>query len=174
MLQKNNSFPGNKLFLLSLLLLFPFNGYALSEDSNKPINIKADSVTINEKTGISIYTGNVVFTQGSLVLNGSKIVIHQPDGSITKILVNGNPARFQQEQDDSPDIVHAKAEKMKYVTKDERVYLSKNASVWQGDNLLKGNEIEYNTRNSTVTAQKSSNNTNRVHVVIEPEKKEPE
>ncbi len=166
-------FPKNKFFLaLPLLLLTPIKSFALSEDANKPININADSVSINEKTGISIYLGNVTFVQGSLILNGSKIVIHQPDGTVTKILVDGKPATFQQQQDDSPDIVHAKAGKMKYVTKDERVFLKQNASVWQGENLLKGNEIEYNTRNSTVTAQKSSDNTNRVHVVIEPNKKE--
>ena len=160
------------LLVLGLSLIFPAGSFALSEDRNKPIRIKADSVSINEKTGISVYIGNVIFTQGSLILKGSKIVIHQPDGTVSKILVDGTPARFQQQQDDSPDIVYARAGKMKYVTKDERVYLTQNASVWQGDNLLKGNEIEYNTRNSTVTAQKSTNNTNRVHVVIEPNKNE--
>lgn len=171
MLQKNKFLLAFTLLSIPLLLI-PLSSHALSEDRNQPIKIKADSVTINEKTGISIYKGNVVFTQGSLILNGSKIVIHQPDGNVSKILVDGQPATFQQQQDNSPDIVHAKAGKMKYITKDERVYLSQNASISQGDNLLEGNEIEYNTRNSTVTAKKSSDNKNRVHVVIEPTKKE--
>jgi len=164
----------NRLVLNSLFLLLSQNSFALSDDANKPINVNADSVSINEKTGISIYLGNVTFTQGSLILNGSKVVIHQTEGEVTKILVDGQPAKFQQQQDDSPDIVHARAGKMKYITKDERVYLRQKASVWQGDNLIKGNEIEYNTRTSTVTAQKSQNNSNRVHVVIEPNKKDPE
>ena len=164
-------FQKNKFFLKVIFLTLANNCFALSDDANKPININADSVSLNEKTGISIYTGNVTFIQGSLILNGSKVIIHQPNGEVTKILVDGKPAKFQQQQDDSPDIVHARAEKMKYITKDERVYLRENASVWQGDNLVKGNEIEYNTRTSTVTAQKSQNNSNRVHVVIEPNKK---
>ena len=142
------------LFSFALYLtLSPSVTFALSSDRNKPIKIKADSVTINEKTGISRYAGRVSFTQGSLILKGSEIIIHQPEGNVSQIIVT------------------AKAGKMKYVTKDEKVYLSQNASVAQGDNLLKGNEIEYNTRTSTVTAQKSQNNTNRVHVVIEPENK---
>jgi len=161
----------NKYFTIILLLQFiPLSCFALAEDRNKPIKIKADSVSINEKTGISVYLGNVKFTQGSLILKGNKIEIHQPDGAVTKIIVIGTPAKFQQQQDNSPDLIHAKAGKLKYVTKDERVYLTKNASVSQGDNLLKGNKIEYNTRDSTVTAQKSTNNDNRVHVVIEPNK----
>ena len=163
------------LILITLLISLPLSCFALSEDRNKPIKIKADSVSINEKTGISTYIGNVSFVQGSLILNGNKIVIYQSEGEVVKILINGKPATFQQRQDETNELIRAKAGKMKYVMKDERVYLSQNASVTQGDNLLKGNEIEYNTRNSTVTAQKSKQNTNRVHVVIEPknEKSQP-
>jgi len=153
------------------LMLSPSAAFALSSDRNKPIKIQADNVTINEKTGISRYAGKVSFTQGSLILKGSEIIIHQPDGDVSKIIVTGKPATFQQQQDNKKELVTAQAGKMKYVTKDEKVYLSQNASVTQGDNLLKGNEIEYNTRTSTVTAQKSKNNTNRVHVVIDPENK---
>jgi len=159
----------NTLWLFFTMLLLPASSFALSDDRNQPIKIKADSVSINEKTGISIYTGNVIFTQGSLKLAGEKVIIHQSDNTVDKILVEGKPATFQQQQDNSLHLVHASAGKMRYVTSEERVFLTHNASVSQGDNLLKGNKIEYNTRNSTVTAQKSSNNTNRVHVVIEPQ-----
>lgn len=158
------------LILLSFLFLVSApTAFALSSDRKQPIKIKADSVSINEKTGVSLYKGNVIFTQGSLILKGDKVVIHQLGGSVSEIIVTGKPATFQQQQDTKKELVNAKAGKMKFVTKDERVYLSQNASVEQGENLLKGNKIEYNTRTSTVTAQKSKNNTNRVHVIIEPD-----
>lgn len=157
-------------FPLLLILLQPSSAFALSTDREQPIKIKADSVNINEKTGVSLYLGNVTFTQGSLILKGSKIVIHLIDGSVGKIIATGKPASFQQQQDNTQELVQAKAGLMEYITKDERVYLSQNASVSQGANLLKGNEIEYNTHTSTVTAKKSDQNTNRVHVVIEPGK----
>ena len=89
---------------------------------------------------------------------------------INKIIVTGKPASFQQQQDNVNQLVQAKAGKLEFITKDERVYLSQNASISQGENLLKGNQIEYNTRNSTVTAQKGADNKNRVHAVIEPDK----
>lgn len=157
--------------LVSFSLAFPSIAIALSSDQNKPVKIKADSVSINEKTGISRYLGNVIFSQGSLIIKGNMVVIHQVDGNVNKIIVTGKPASFQQQQDNKKELVEANAGQMEYITKDEKVYLSQNASVSQGDNLLKGNEIEYNTRTSTVTAQKSDNNTNRVHVVIEPDNK---
>ncbi len=158
------------MILFTATLLLPSVGFSLSSDRNQPIKIKADNVKLNEKTGISIYNGNVIFTQGSLILKGSKIVIHQPDGKISKIIVTGKPASFQQQQDNVKQLVHAKAGKMEFVTADERVYLSENASISQGENLLKGEQIEYNTRNSTVTAQKGAGNKNRVHAIIEPDK----
>ncbi len=159
--------------LLITVLLLPSLSFALSSDRNQPIKIKADNVTLNEKTGVSIYNGNVIFTQGSLILKGSKIVIHQPDGKVSKIIVTGKPASFQQQQDNVKQLVRAKAGKMEFITDDERVYLSQNASVSQGENLLKGEQIEYNTRNSTITAQKGSGKKNRVHAIIEPDKEEP-
>ncbi|VAW96873.1 hypothetical protein MNBD_GAMMA23-1354 [hydrothermal vent metagenome] len=158
------------LFLLIAVILLPSVSFALSSDQDQPIKIKADNVKLNEKTGISVYNGNVIFTQGSLILKGNKIVIHQPDGRVSKIIVTGKPARFQQQQDNVNQLVQAKAGKMEFITDDERVYLSQNASVSQGANLLKGEQIEYNTRNSTVTAQKGTGNKNRVHAVIEPDK----
>jgi len=153
-----------------MVLLLPSLSFALSDDRNQPIKIKADNVKLNEKTGISIYNGNVVFTQGSLVLKGNRIVIYQPKGKVNKIIVTGKPASFQQQQDKVEQLVYAEAGKMEFITKDERVYLSGNASVSQGKNLLKGEQIEYNTRNSTVTAQKGADDKNRVHAVIEPDK----
>ncbi len=160
------------MVLLISVLLLPSLSFALSSDRNQPIKIKADNVTMNEKAGVSVYNGNVIFTQGSLILKGSKIVIHQPDGKVSKIIVTGKPASFQQQQDNVEQLVRAKAGKMEFITADERVYLSQNASVSQGENLLKGEQIEYNTRNSTITAQKGAGDKNRVHAVIEPDKEE--
>lgn len=157
-------------FPILFSLVFPSIAVALSSDHTKPVKIKADSASINEKTGVSVYRGNVTFSQGSLIIKGGKVVINQVAGGVSKIIVTGKPASFQQQQDNQKELVKAKAGEMEYITKDEKVYLSQNASISQGDNLLKGNKIEYNTRTSTVTAQKSKNNTNRVHVVIEPDK----
>ncbi len=158
--------------LILILLLLPAISFALSSDRDQPITIKADNVQLNEKTGISVYNGNVVFTQGSLVLKGNRIVIHQPKGKLKKIIVTGKPASFEQQQDNVKQRVQAKAGKMEFITRDELVYLTQNASVSQGKNLLKGERIEYNTRNSTVSARKGANNKNRVHAVIEPDKSE--
>jgi len=149
-------------------MLLPASVYALSTDRHQPIKIKADSVYLNEKTGISIYKGNVIFVQGSLILKGNRVEVYQPKGTVSKIIVTGNPARFQQQQDNVKELVHAEAGKMEFITKDERVYLSQNAFVSQGENLLKGNKIEYNTRTSTISA-KGKDKGNRVTTVIEPD-----
>jgi len=165
----------NKFSVITFIPLFismvqPSLAFALATDREQPIKIKADKVSIDEKTGVSLYVGNVTFTQGSLILKGSKVVIHQTDGGVSKIIASGKPATFQQQQDSTNELIQAQAGKMEYITKDERVYLSQDASISQGDNLLKGNEIEFNTHTSTVTAKKSDANTNRVHIVIEPSK----
>lgn len=159
------------LTALLLLLLANSQGFALKTDRHQPITIQADHVQLDEKKGTSEYTGNVHFTQGSIVLKGDKVIIYQPNGSLESVIVYGRPASFEQQSDLQPDKVNALAEKMEYIAKQQKVLLTTNASVWQGQNRLSGDYIEYDTTKSTVTASKEDDSDKRVRAIIEPTKK---
>ncbi len=159
-------------FTTLLVLLLPLNqGFALKTDRDQPITIQADHVMLDEKKGTSEYTGNVHFTQGSIVLKGDKVIIYQPNGSLESVIVYGRPASFEQRSDVQPEKVNALAEKMEYIAKQQKVLLTTNASVWQGKNRLSGDYIEYDTTKSTVTASKEDDSDKRVRAIIEPTKK---
>ncbi|MDH4455915.1 MAG: LptA/OstA family protein, partial [Candidatus Methylopumilus sp.] len=56
-----------RLLLVSCLLtLFALPAFAEKADKDKPIEIEADTVTVNDAKKVSVYTGNVIVTQGSL------------------------------------------------------------------------------------------------------------
>ena len=159
------------LIAMTLFTLGQGTGYALQKDHKEPINIQANHVYLDEKKGTSEYTGNVVFTQGSIIIKGDKVIIYQPNGVLESVIVYGSPASFQQKSEAQPDKVNALAEKMEYITKQQKVVLTNNASVWQGKNRLSGDHIEYDTSKSTVTASKEEDGDGRVRVIIEPAKK---
>jgi len=163
--------PGLGLALILVLFMSLNQSYALQQDHKEPVHIQANHVFLDEKQGTSEYTGNVVFTQGSLILKGDKIIIYQPQGILESVLVYGDPASFEQQSDTQPEKVHALAEKMEYITEQQKVFLTTNASVWQGKDRLSGDYIEYDTIKSTVTASKEDDSDSRVRAIIEPNKK---
>ena len=162
-----------RILLLSLLLLGQ-NRWALESDREQPIHIKADRITVKEKEGVSLYQGNVQFTQGSLRVTGDEVTVFLQGDVLSKVIVIGNPATLIQKPDHREEPVNSKARRMEYDAKKEVVYLIDNAEVQQGPNSFAGNYIEYDTRNSMVSARKGKADDSRVHVIITPPKKETE
>jgi hypothetical protein len=55
-------------FLYCLIALFANSAWAEKADKDKPIEIEADTVTVNDAKKISVYTGNVIVTQGTFFM----------------------------------------------------------------------------------------------------------
>ena len=161
-------------FLMIGLLMFGQSSWALESDRDQPIHIKADRITVNEKQGVSFYQGNVKFTQGSLRVTGDEVTVFLQGDVLSKVIVIGNPATLKQLPDHRQEPVNSKARRMEYDAKKEVVYLIDNAEVQQGPNSFSGNYIEYDTRNSVVSARKGETDDSRVHVIITPPKKDTE
>ncbi len=151
-----------------MLLSYTVNCLALEIDREKPVHISADKVTIDEKSGLSSYMGNVKIEQGSMLLTGEKVTVYQPDGKLDKIIVDGTPARFKQLSDKNNQEISASAIKLIYHTISEKLILTGEASLRQGQNSFSGHVIEYDTRNSTVTANTDNDKKQRVNAVITP------
>jgi len=150
------------------LFVFSANCIALEIDRDKPVHISADKVSIDEKTGISSYTGNVKISQGSMVLTGEKVIVYQPDGKLNNIIVHGAPAMFKQLSDNNNQEITASAKKLQYQTITEKLILTGDANLKQGQNSFSGHIIEYDTRNSTVTANTDFDKKQRVNAIITP------
>lgn len=55
--------------------------WAEKADRNKPMNIEADTLRYDDVKQVSIFTGRVVLTKGSIVIRGAQIEVRQdPDG----------------------------------------------------------------------------------------------
>lgn len=159
----------NRLLLIALLTLASLPpAWGLQSDRRQPIDIKANRVEINQREQTSHYFGNVRMEQGSLKIDADEVVVYLTDGKLHKIIIIGNPARFEQMPDNSNEIVTSKAERMEYFASEERLLLKQNAEVNQGPNHFRGDFIEYNTLTSTVKANKAQDGNSRVHAIIQP------
>lgn len=146
-------------------------GVALQSDREQPIKIDADQVEINEKTEISHYRGNVRLEQGSLKIHAQEMTVMLKNGELQKIIITGNPARFEQIPDNKQELVKSRAQHMEYFAKQQSLLLKNNAEVIQGANHFRGDQIEYDTLSSTVRARKGEGSDTRVHAIIQPGEK---
>jgi len=157
-----------------LLWLLPVTGWGLSSDRSQAMNIEADRATLNEKTGNSIYEGNVHVQQGSLVLEGNKMTVQLSNNDIDTIILTGNPATYRQRPDGKDTDQHAEAARIEYHAAEDRIILLENARIWQsGAEEFRSDRIVFNLKNNTVNAG-GNNPGDRVRITLQPGSKKDE
>jgi lipopolysaccharide export system protein LptA len=71
----------------------------ISQDSNKPIDIVSDKLTVNSKDNIANFVGDVEATQGGLMLKSDRMKVYynggveggtETESSLSKIVTKGN------------------------------------------------------------------------------------
>ena len=158
-------------FLFSIAMVFSSSSSALENDAKQPIYIDSNTAAYDEKKEISTYTGNVVFTQGSLVVNSNIMTFHLKGGEISKIVVRGNPARFKQSPGKGKKDIKGKALVGEYYPASAKLRLIKNAVVWQGGKQSSSDLIVYDTKHSVIRAGDKSSASKRVRTVFQPKSK---
>ena len=144
--------------------------WALPNDREQPINIQADSAEQvthkgREKT---IYTGNVVMTQGSMLIEGNQVTIFSVERNVTEIVAIGEPAHFKQKSAQEQMPVKAYAQRINYDLSAETIVLLNEASLLQGGDAISGKRIDYNIATEQVKA--ASTGDSRVNIILEPKK----
>lgn len=156
------------LLLAVLLSLSAPAVLALSSDKDKPIDIVADSVDINEGRGTSTYTGNVEINQGTIRVNADKVVVLHKPGQPRAIDATGEPARFRQLPDNSKQYVTGNALKLHYRLDSEELVLTGNAQLKQGKDTFASDKIVYDRTRAVVKAGAAAQGKDRVRVTIQP------
>ena len=167
-------FPFLCLPLLSLSQL----SYALSSDREQPINLEADHADIDDMQGISIYTGNVILTQGSTEIKCHKLTLYtDEERQLKKAIAAGKNklATYKQRPDGKEQDFKARAETIIYYLTTEKIHLLKQATVWQGGDRFSGDTIVYDTAKDSVVATSKKDKEgkavgDRIRVTIQPRK----
>ncbi len=146
---------------------------ALPDDTQQPIHIVADEAVRDEKTGLTVYRGNVEMNQGSIHIEADQITIYRIDAEGDKIVAEGEPAHMRQRPEPESPFMHAWGEVIEYYRVEERVLLKENARLEQDGSTVKGDSIDYFINEQLVKAAGNEQDTSqRVEVVIPPHKLE--
>jgi lipopolysaccharide export system protein LptA len=155
---------------LVLLLTVWLQGYALESDKDQPMHLEADSLSVDEASGVVLYEGSVEITQGSLQIWADRLWIHRHQGKTEKIISEGSPVRFRQLPDKGGEEVRGQARRVEIHAQRDELLLIDDALFEQGSNHFSSDRIIYNREKAMVRAGGSAQGKQRVQVVIEPKK----
>ena len=151
--------------------------HAEKADREKPINLEADKVSLDDTKKESVFEGNVILTQGTTKITAAKItVIQEKDGS-QKATAFGKPATFRSKRDGVEEFVDGSAEKIVYDSKTDKVELFINAWLRREKDELRGNYVSYEGSTEFYqalgggTSANNSTTPGRVTVVMQPKPK---
>lgn len=161
--------------LAALALLFSCAAFAESADRDKPIDLEADNVIVNDAKKTSTYTGNVILTQGTLVIHADKLVVREDANGFQHSTSYGNPTTFRQKLEGKDEYMQGSAQRIEYDGRMDKVQLYTKAWVKRGEDIVNGDYIMYDAGAEYAEViggtQSTSAPKGRVRAVIQPKKK---
>ena len=169
---KNKS---NLVLLTGILLVCQVPpSHAELADRNKPVNLEAEQVSIDDAKQISTFNGNVVLTQGTLEIRGDTLVVKQNSEGLQHGTATGMPASFRQKRDGVDEYIEGYGERIVYNSAKTTLDLFGNARMKRGQDEVSSEHITYNSTTEIFRANGLTANTpgaprkGRVRVVIQP------
>lgn len=169
----------------ALLLAGAAPVYALSTDSDQPIDIVADGAEHDDARRMTTYRGSVVIDQGSLHITADTVVVlFDVHDRVMKITSAGAPAHFRQLPDGETSYRKAWARQMEYFPQQDLINLSGEARYEKDGSQVQADRLVYDSLNARFralsdTAAPSSGagapaagkKPERVRIQIKPKKK---
>lgn len=159
--------------LILTLALFPVTGgfamaqtsinlTGLQQDTTLPVEVTADSLSVDQGTGLATFAGNVVVKQGEMTISaGTARIEYLPDGKgIAKVLLDGR-VLFASPTD------AAEADTAVYTIASGEVVMTGNVLLTQGQTTISGNRLVYDLDAGTGSME------GRVQTVFVPGKANP-
>jgi lipopolysaccharide export system protein LptA len=172
----------NLAILFSLLSLLPAVGMAETADRKKPMNVEADALDHDELKQVSIFTGKVVATKGTITMRGNRIEVRQdPDGFQYGLIkpLPGQRSFFRQKREAVDEWIEGEGELIEYDGKADKLILLGRADFrrYRGTVLsdqMTGQRIVYEnltdqfTVDGVVGGKKPTNGSGRIRAVLSP------
>lgn len=163
---------------LVVVLGFPLLASAERADLDKPVNLEADRVDLDDAKKEAVFVGSVTLTQGTLTIKADKIIVKQDATGFQYGIAYGNPAHFRQKREGYDEYVEGFSERLEYDGKADKVQLFTNARIQHGGDEVRGDYISYNAVTEFFqvigggkSAATSGNPQGRVRAIIQPKPK---
>ncbi|HEY4446561.1 MAG TPA: lipopolysaccharide transport periplasmic protein LptA [Steroidobacteraceae bacterium] len=115
-----------------------------------------------------VFRGNVKITMDQGQLTSEEAEITFAKKLLSKAIVNGKPAAFEQHIAKTGKLAQGRADSIDYDVAKGVVHLSQNAWLSDGQNEIRGESLKYNVLAQNIVAEASEQGSQRVHIIITP------
>jgi lipopolysaccharide transport protein LptA len=115
-----------------------------------------------------VFRGNVKITMDQGLLTSDEAEITFAKKLLSKAVVNGKPAAFEQRIAKTGKLAQGRADTIDYDVAKGVVHLSKNAWLSDGQNEIRGESLKYNVLAQNIVAEGPEQGSQRVHIIITP------
>ncbi|MFD0913780.1 lipopolysaccharide transport periplasmic protein LptA [Methylophilus luteus] len=166
--------------LLATLLQWSNTVRAEESDREQPIELEADTVSVNDAKKISTYTGNVILNQGTLQIKADKMIVREDQDGFQHSTCIGSPATpttFKQKRTGKNEWMQGSGQRIEYNGRMDKVQLYTNAWVKRGEDIVTGDYISYDANAEyaeVIGGTKANPNgtaNSRVKAIIQPKSK---
>jgi len=179
--ESRRAFPaawGGLALALCGLLLAAAPARAEKADRDKPVNLEADRVSIDDAKQTALFEGNVLLTQGTMQIRGDRMEVRQDKEGFQYGITWGGPAHFRQKREGFDELIEGWAERIEYDGRAESMQMFNRAQLKRGQDEVRGNYISYDAKSEffqvTGGAKDAASGSpeGRVRAVIQPKSKE--
>jgi lipopolysaccharide export system protein LptA len=159
------------LYAVLFTALLATSAHAEKADRDKPVNLEADTVTLDDINKVSVYQGNVVLSQGTILLRADRVQVTQNAEGLDKVSATGRPVAFRQKLDGSDDFIEGYADRIDYDSGKGQLELIGQAMLRRGSDELHGAQISYNSNTEfykVVGQPNAQTPSGRVRAIIRP------
>lgn len=153
---------------------------AAPDDRNQPIHVEADRMQYDAANQVSRFFGNVVASQGTLVIRAAQMEVRQDQAGNEVGVASGSAQRrafFRQDRANTNEHIEGEALRLEYDSRTSTLKLIGDATVrrYRGNELwdqTSGGVITYNDKTSFFTVESGRNSRSpngRVTAVFTPE-----
>ena len=160
------------------MLLLAVPSQAEKADRDKPVNIESDKVTVDDAKQLAVFEGNVVLTQGTLVIRGNRMEVRQDKEGFRQGTAWGNLAYFKQKREGVDEFVEGWAERIEYDGRADKLQMFTRAAMKRNEDDVRGDYISYDATTEFFqvigggTKAASTNNPDgRSRMVLQPKSK---
>jgi lipopolysaccharide export system protein LptA len=171
----------HRLAAIAGILFATSPAWAEKADAEKPVNIEADRVSVDDVKKLQTFEGNVQLVKGTLIIRAERIVISQDDDGYQRGVATGSGsalARFRQKREGIDEYIEGEAERIEHDAKSEKTEFFIRARVKSGQDEVRGQFISYDARNEQYVVTSGPDGTRakpgsneRVRAVIQPKNK---
>ncbi len=163
-------------------LCFTQSVWAERADREKPIYLEADRATVEdvnrkESNRVSVFTGNVILTQGTLRISADKVIMKEDLHGFRYATAIGDLVSFRQKRDGLNEYVEGWSQRVEYDSKTDKIELFRQARLKRGSDEVQGDYISYDMKTEffkVIGSKERGDETGpdkRVRITIQPKNK---